>query len=86
MTSAGTSPLRALFDTSIFVAIETGRTLSAFPQSAAVSVVTLAELQLGVLMADLPEIRSRRLSTLTWAQSAFRRLSIDGTSPAPLPS
>jgi len=44
---------------------------------AAVSVVTLAELYLGVLMADNPEIRARRLETLVFAESQFEPLPID---------
>ena len=43
---------RALLDTSVFVAEEQGRPLArALPEEVAVSVVTLAELETGVLMA-----------------------------------
>jgi predicted nucleic acid-binding protein len=44
---------------------------------AAVSVVTVAELRLGVLMSDDPEIRARRLMTLTTVLQRFTPLSID---------
>ena len=57
--------MTALADTSIFIAREVGRPLKAEPPSdVAVSVVTIAELRLGVLMAANAETRHRRLSTL----------------------
>lgn len=57
--------MTALADTSIFIARETGRTVAAEPPSdVAVSVVTIAELRLGVLMASDADARQRRLSTL----------------------
>ena len=59
---------RGLADTSLFVALETGRPLvdAAVPDVLAVSVVTLAELRAGVLAArDLPT-RARRLVTLEY--------------------
>jgi len=43
----------------------------------AISVVTLAELQLGVLMARRGAIRATRLRTLTAVQNAFAALPID---------
>jgi predicted nucleic acid-binding protein len=56
----------ALLDTSIFVAVEQGRPLRRpLPEQVSVSVVTLAELELGVLMAKDPDTRSQRLATLT---------------------
>jgi predicted nucleic acid-binding protein len=57
---------RGLLDTSIFVAAETGRSLdeARLPDESAVSVVTLAELQVGVLAARDTETRARRLNTL----------------------
>lgn len=59
-------PLRGLLDTSVFIASETGRPLDvdALPQEAAISPVTVAELQAGVLAADDLDIRARRLATL----------------------
>jgi predicted nucleic acid-binding protein len=59
---------RGLADTSLFIALETGRPLAgaAVPDALAVSVVTLAELRAGVLAArDLPT-RARRLATLEY--------------------
>jgi predicted nucleic acid-binding protein len=56
----------AVLDTSIFVAVEQGRPLGReLPDRVGVSVVTLAELELGVLVATDPEARAQRLSTLT---------------------
>lgn len=57
---------RGLLDTSVFIANETGRALDpeALPDESAVSVVTLAELQAGVLAAQDTETRAQRLVTL----------------------
>lgn len=62
MTTAG----RGLLDTSVFIATESGRTVSAdaLPAESAVSVVTVAELQAGVLAAATTTARTRRLATL----------------------
>lgn len=59
-----------LLDTSVFIARETGRPLGALPDQVAVSVVTLGELQLGVLAAEDDAIRARRGDTLALARSA----------------
>jgi predicted nucleic acid-binding protein len=58
-----------LADTSVFIATESGRSLgiAALPESLVVSVITIGELRAGVLTADDPMQRDRRLSTLTWA-------------------
>ena len=60
---------RALADTSIFIARETGRALdvSALPDELAVSIITIGELRAGVLVAESVETRDRRLATLTAA-------------------
>jgi predicted nucleic acid-binding protein len=56
---------RALLDTSVFVAEEQGRPLArSLPEEVAVSVVTLAELETGVLMAKGDDSRSTRMQTL----------------------
>jgi predicted nucleic acid-binding protein len=67
---------KAVADTSIFIAQETGRELGDLPEKIAVSVVTVAELELGVLRADDPETRARRLSTLSRVQSTYPLLPI----------
>lgn len=59
-----------LLDTSVFIARETGRPIGVLPDRVAVSVVTLGELELGVLAAAHEEIRIRRADTLTLARSA----------------
>lgn len=59
-----------LLDTSIFIARETGRPLGQLPERVAVSVVTLGELQLGVLHAADDASRARRADTLALARSA----------------
>jgi hypothetical protein len=56
----------AVLDTSVFVAVEQGRPLGRpLPDEVSVSVVTLAELELGVLVARDPDTRAQRLATLT---------------------
>ncbi len=59
-----------LLDTSIFVARETGRPLGELPKRVAVSVVTIGELQLGVLNASDDSTRARRADTLALARGA----------------
>ncbi len=54
-----------LLDTSVFVARETGRPPAALPEEGRVSVITVAELRLGVLMADEPSTRAQRMRTLS---------------------
>ena len=57
---------RGVLDTSVFIASESGRPLTEdlLPDEAAVSVVTLAELQAGVLAARDTQTRARRMATL----------------------
>jgi predicted nucleic acid-binding protein len=63
---ADARPGRGLLDTSVFIARETGRSLddNLLPDESAVSAVTVAELQAGVLAARDTEVRARRLATL----------------------
>jgi predicted nucleic acid-binding protein len=68
---------RAIADTSVFIAQETGRDLDRLPTEIAVSVITAAELELGVLRATDPTIRATRLSTLSRVQSTYSLLPID---------
>jgi predicted nucleic acid-binding protein len=67
----------AIADTSVFVAQEAGRDLGALPYLIAVSVVTAAELELGVLRATKPDDRARRTATLARVRSTFALLPID---------
>lgn len=59
-------PARGLLDTSVFIARETGSALDdlLLPEESAVSAVTIAELQVGVLAAIDTGVRARRLATL----------------------
>lgn len=59
-----------LLDTSVFIAHESGRRLDELPERVAVSVVTIGELQLGVLAAAEAERRARRADTLALARRA----------------
>lgn len=65
-----TAPEVGLLDTSVFIAEESGRTVQALPARIAVSVVTIGELQLGVLATEDPDRRARRADTLALARTA----------------
>jgi predicted nucleic acid-binding protein len=68
----------AVLDTSIFVAVEQGRPLRReLPDQVSVSVITLAELELGVLVAREPEARAQRLATLTRVREETAGLPAD---------
>jgi predicted nucleic acid-binding protein len=71
--------VRGLLDTSVFIADEQGRELAAerLPDEAAISVVTLAELELGVHMAATEVVRGRRLRTLRATQATYVALPVD---------
>ncbi|HSL58303.1 MAG TPA: type II toxin-antitoxin system VapC family toxin [Acidimicrobiales bacterium] len=70
---------RAVADTSVFIATETGRSLDtgAFPAELGVSIITIGELRAGVLAADDLSTRDRRLRTLTSAMG-LEPLPVDG--------
>jgi predicted nucleic acid-binding protein len=70
--------MRALLDTSFFVATESGRSLGQMDgvTETEVSVVTLAELTVGVLMADDAN-RATRVATLSAVESTWDPLPID---------
>lgn len=67
-----------LVDTSVFIALESGRGFDAsgMPDELAVSVVTIAELRVGVLAAVDVATRDQRLRTLSFAQELLP-LAID---------
>ena len=63
--------IRALIDTSVFIAAESGRRLDidALPDGSTASVITFAELAAGVLRASDIATRSRRLATVAQLRS-----------------
>lgn len=61
---------RGLLDTSVFIAREQRRPLGALPAQVAISAMTLAELELGVLAADDADVRALRADTLALARAA----------------
>lgn len=63
-------PGAGLLDTSVFIARESGRALGDLPEHVAVSVITIGELQLGVLNAGDDAARARRADTLALARTA----------------
>lgn len=71
--------MRGLLDTSVFIADEQGRPVASdrFPDEAAVSVVTLAELELGVHLAATEALRARRLRTLQSTRATYVGLPVD---------
>ena len=69
---------RAVLDTSVFVAREQGRPLARpLPEDVAVSVVSIAELEVGILMARDAAVRGQRLRTLSAIRSLGAALAID---------
>ena len=68
---------RAIADMSVFIARESGRPLGDLPDEIAVSVVTAAELELGVLRANHAAIRAIRLATLASVRTEYPLLAID---------
>jgi predicted nucleic acid-binding protein len=71
--------VRGILDTSVFIAEEQGRSLHAdrLPDEAAVSVVTLAELALGVHLARTEDLRAQRLSTVSAMHATYVALPVD---------
>ena len=69
--------MKGLLDTSVLVAQEAGRSLESLPDETAISVVTLAELHLGVLTARDRQTRARRLHTVTRVERDLEAIPID---------
>jgi predicted nucleic acid-binding protein len=71
--------VRGLLDTSVFIADEQGRQLATdqLPDQAAISVISLAELELGVHLATTEAVRGQRLRTLQSVRSTYVALPID---------
>jgi predicted nucleic acid-binding protein len=59
-----------LLDTSVLIAKEVGRATGELPARVAISVVTIGELQLGVLNAVDDDVRAQRADTLALARAA----------------
>jgi len=59
-----------LLDTSVFIAREVDRPLGPLPERVAVSVVTIGELELGVLAAVDEDVLARRADTLALARQS----------------
>jgi predicted nucleic acid-binding protein len=76
-------PSRGLLDTSVFIALETGRPIRGelLPEESAISAITVGELQAGVLVASDTDVRARRLATLETV-SDIEVLTVDETVAA----
>ncbi len=69
---------RAILDTSVLIAREQGLPLARpLPENVAISVVSIAELEVGVLVTGDAEARAQRLRTLTEIRSLSAALPID---------
>lgn len=71
--------MNVVLDTSVFIARESGRRLGELPRGArtAVSVMTIAELRVGVLTATDARSRGQRLRTLEAATQDHEPLPVD---------
>lgn len=69
--------MRGLLDTSIFIAREQGRPVGRLPDEGAISVLTLGELHLGVLLARDARTRAQRLRTLATVERTFDAIPVD---------
>lgn len=67
---------RGLLDTSVLIAWD-DELRSQGPEEAAISVVSLAELHYGVLVAKTPEIQHARLRRLGAIEASFQPLPVD---------
>jgi predicted nucleic acid-binding protein len=73
VTEAGTSAGRAILDTSVLLADQ----VAPISGWLAISVITLAELNFGVLVARSAEVRAERLRRLSLLQQRFDALPVD---------
>lgn len=64
---------RAILDTSVIIATD----VSPIPGVLAISAVTVAELQFGVMVAKTAEVRAERLRRLSFLQQHFAALPVD---------
>jgi len=69
--------MKGLLDTSVFVGREQSRPLGGLPDQPAISVMTVAELHLGVLLAPDPQLRALRLRTLAEVEHTFDPFPVD---------
>jgi predicted nucleic acid-binding protein len=69
----GISLSRGIVDTSILIATDVGP----IPGQLAISIISIAELQFGVLVAKTPEARANRLARLSALQRRFDPLPVD---------
>jgi predicted nucleic acid-binding protein len=69
--------MKGLLDTSVFITREAGRPIEGLPDEPAISVITLAELHLGVLRARDAETRAHRLRTVGRVEREYEAIPID---------
>jgi predicted nucleic acid-binding protein len=64
---------RGILDTSVLIATD----VTPIPGELAISIVSIAELQFGVLVAKSPEVQASRLTQLSTIQRRFDPLPVD---------
>jgi predicted nucleic acid-binding protein len=64
---------RGVLDTSVLIADD----ITPIPGELAISIISIAELQFGVLVAKSPEAQARRLARLSAIQRRFEALPVD---------
>lgn len=69
--------MNGLLDTSVFIGQEQERDLAPLPDAGAISVMTLAELHVGVLVAAGTKVRAQRLRTLARVEGTFEAIPVD---------
>ena len=69
--------MKGLLDTTVLIAREQGHPTGTLPEESAISVVTLAELHIGVLVAEEPRLRAQRMHSLSEVGRSFDALPID---------
>ncbi len=73
MSSPPEAPERAILDTSVIIDVD----VAPIPGMVAISAITLAELQFGVLVAKSADVRAERLRRLSLLQQRFDALPVD---------
>ena len=73
MSGPPSAPERAILDTSVIIGAE----VAPIPGVLAISAITLAELQFGVLVAKGADVRAERLRRLSLLQQRFDALPVD---------
>jgi predicted nucleic acid-binding protein len=80
VSSAGTGGLPWLLDTSVVIDLTDPAVIAALPETTAISVVTLAELAAGPLVADDDAERARRQRHLQEVEALYDPIPVDAAA------